>query len=95
VSQYIGRRLTITIFVVFAGAFIPLWILPNTFSVLSAGAFWLQFGVWGAWSVIQIQLAEMSPPGFRATFPGVTYQLGNVRPLIRGLLFDLDSSYFM
>ena len=36
-----------------------------------------------------------SPPGFRATFPGVTYQLGNVRPLIRGSLLDLDSSYLM
>lgn len=78
VSQLIGRRLTIIIFVLFAGAFIPLWILPDTFGPLSAGAFWLQFGVQGAWGVIPIQLAEMSPPGFRATFPGVTYQLGNV-----------------
>ena len=30
-------------------------------------------------SQIPIQLAEMSPPAFRATFPGVSYQLGNVR----------------
>jgi hypothetical protein len=29
--------------------------------------------------VIPIQLAEMSPHGFRATFPGVAYQIGNVR----------------
>ncbi|KAN0135336.1 Major facilitator superfamily domain containing protein [Lactarius tabidus] len=77
-SQFIGRRLTIIIFVLIAGAFIPLWILPGSFSGLSAGAFWLQFGVQGAWGVIPIQLAEMSPPGFRATFPGVTYQLGNM-----------------
>jgi len=34
--------------------------------------------VQGAWGVIPIQLAEMSPPGFRATFPGVAYQLGNM-----------------
>jgi hypothetical protein len=79
VSQYIGRRLTIIIFVFFSGAFIPLWILPSSFSGLAAGAFWVQFGVQGAWGVIPIQLAEMSPPGFRATFPGVAYQLGNVR----------------
>jgi SHS family lactate transporter-like MFS transporter len=78
VSQFIGRRLTIIIFVLIAGAFIPLWILPGSFGGLSAGAFWLQFGVQGAWGVIPIQLAEMSPPGFRATFPGVTYQLGNM-----------------
>lgn len=81
VSQYIGRRLTIILFVFFSGAFIPLWILPSSFSGLSAGAFWVQFGVQGAWGVIPIQLAEMSPPGFRATFPGVAYQLGNVSVL--------------
>lgn len=46
--------------------------------MLSAGAFCLQFGVQGAWGVIPIQLAEMSPPAFRATFPGVAYQLGNM-----------------
>lgn len=30
---------------------------------------------------IPIQLAEMSPPAFRATFPGVVYQIGNVSQL--------------
>ncbi|KAG1732452.1 carboxylic acid transporter protein [Suillus paluster] len=78
VSQYIGRRLTIVIFVLLVGAFIPLWVLPSSFSGLSAGAFWIQVGVQGAWGVIPIQLAEMSPPAFRATFPGVAYQLGNM-----------------
>jgi MFS transporter, SHS family, lactate transporter len=78
VSQYIGRRLTIVIFVLLIGAFIPLWILPSSFSALSAGAFCIQFGVQGAWGVIPIQLAEMSPVAFRATFPGVAYQLGNM-----------------
>ncbi|THH18359.1 hypothetical protein EW146_g2604 [Bondarzewia mesenterica] len=77
-SQYLGRRLTIVSFVLLLGAFIPLWILPNSFGALSAGAFWVQFGVQGAWGVIPIQLAEMSPPAFRATFPGVAYQLGNM-----------------
>ncbi|KAL4081013.1 carboxylic acid transporter, partial [Scleroderma citrinum] len=77
-SQYIGRRLMIIICVVLVGVFIPLWIIPNSFSALSAGAFCVQFGVQGAWGVIPIQLAEMSPPAFRATFPGVSYQLGNM-----------------
>lgn len=77
-SQYIGRRLTIIICVLLVGAFIPLWIIPSSFSALSAGAFWIQFGVQGAWGVIPIQLAEMSPPAFRATFPGVAYQIGNM-----------------
>ncbi|EAU81051.1 carboxylic acid transporter [Coprinopsis cinerea okayama7 len=78
VSQHIGRRLTIVIFVCLVGAFIPLWILPSSFGGLSAGAFFLQVGVQGAWGVIPIQLAEMSPPAFRATFPGVAYQIGNM-----------------
>ncbi|KAG6864480.1 hypothetical protein C0991_009229 [Blastosporella zonata] len=78
ISQYLGRRLTIVVFVCLIGAFIPLWILPNTFGALAAGAFCIQFGVQGAWGVIPIQLAEMSPPAFRATFPGVAYQLGNM-----------------
>jgi SHS family lactate transporter-like MFS transporter len=77
-SQYIGRRLTIVIFVLLVGVFIPLWVLPTSFSALSAGAFCIQVGVQGAWGVIPIQLAEMSPPAFRATFPGVAYQLGNM-----------------
>ncbi|KAG2066921.1 MFS general substrate transporter [Suillus decipiens] len=78
VSQYIGRRLTIVIFVLLIGVFIPLWVLPSSFSALSAGAFCIQVGVQGAWGVIPIQLAEMSPPAFRATFPGVAYQIGNM-----------------
>jgi len=77
-SQYMGRRLTMVSFVLLIGAFIPLWILPSSFSALSAGAFCIQVGVQGAWGVIPIHLSEMSPPAFRATFPGVAYQLGNM-----------------
>ncbi|TFK22706.1 carboxylic acid transporter [Coprinopsis marcescibilis] len=77
-SQHIGRRLTIVIFVCIVAVFIPLWILPTSFGALSAGAFFVQVGVQGAWGVIPIQLAEMSPPAFRATFPGVAYQIGNM-----------------
>ncbi|KAF9078731.1 MFS general substrate transporter [Rhodocollybia butyracea] len=77
-SQYIGRRLTIILCVILLACFIPLWILPNSFAGLSAGAFCIQFGVQGAWGVIPIQLSEMSPPAFRATFPGVAYQVGNM-----------------
>ncbi|CUA74600.1 Carboxylic acid transporter protein homolog [Saccharomyces cerevisiae S288c] [Rhizoctonia solani] len=43
-------------------------------AVVNLGLFCVQ----GAWGVIPIFLAEMSPPAFRATFPGVAYQLGNV-----------------
>jgi len=77
-SQYLGRRLTIIMYIASIGAFIPLWILPDSFGNLSAGAFCVQFGVQGAWGVIPIQLAELSPAAFRATFPGLMYQLGNM-----------------
>ncbi|KAF8523993.1 MFS general substrate transporter [Gautieria morchelliformis] len=78
ISQFVGRRLTIVIFCCVIGAFIPLWILPSGFGGLSAGAFFLQVGVQGAWGVIPIFLNELSPPAFRATFPGVAYQVGNM-----------------
>jgi len=78
ISQRLGRRLTIIIFTLSIGAFIPLWILPTTFGALSAGAFFIQFGVQGAWGIIPVHLNELSPPGFRSTFPGVAYQLGNM-----------------
>ncbi|KAK7036163.1 MFS domain-containing protein [Favolaschia claudopus] len=76
-SQFLGRRITIIVFVLFTAVFIPLWIIPDTFGGLAAGAFFVQFGVQGAWGVIPVHLAEMAPPAFRATFPGVAYQLGN------------------
>ena len=96
ISQFIGRRLTIILFVMLSGIFIPLWILPSGFGALAAGAFCVQFGVQGAWGVIPIQLAEMSPPGFRATFPGVAYQLGNVRgyTLVCSLFIDWPTTLF-
>ena len=94
ISQHIGRRLTIILFVTLSGVFIPLWIVPSGFTTLAAGAFCVQFGVQGAWGVIPIQLAEMSPPGFRATFPGVAYQLGNVRDLLSNVACELIDKCF-
>jgi SHS family lactate transporter-like MFS transporter len=78
ISQFLGRRITIIAFTLLTAVFIPLWIIPSSFSGLAAGAFCVQFGVQGAWGVIPIHLAEMAPPAFRATFPGVAYQLGNM-----------------
>ena len=34
--------------------------------------------VQGAWGVIPIHLNELSPPAYRSSFPGITYQLGNM-----------------
>ncbi|KAM6502734.1 hypothetical protein JOM56_002711, partial [Amanita muscaria] len=73
---------TITTFLLLVGAFVPLWILPSSFSGLSAGAFFLQFNVQEACSRLNMQQALsnliMSPPAFLAAFPSVAYQLGNM-----------------
>ena len=34
--------------------------------------------VQGAWGVIPVHLNELSPPAFRASFPGIAYQIGNM-----------------
>ena len=77
-SQYLGRRLCMAIFVIIGGAMVPAWILPNSFSGLAAGAFWLQFGVQGAFGPVPVYLNELSPPAFRATFPGLAFQVGSM-----------------
>ncbi|GAA95496.1 hypothetical protein E5Q_02151 [Mixia osmundae IAM 14324] len=76
-SQHLGRRLTIIVCCIWAACFIPLWILPSSFSALALGAFCLQIGIQGAFSVVPAYLLELSPVAVRATFPGVAYQLGN------------------
>ncbi|KAL8278083.1 hypothetical protein RQP46_009543 [Phenoliferia psychrophenolica] len=78
ISQYLGRRLTIIACCLWTCAFLPLWYIPNKFGSLAAGAFFVQAGVQGAWGVIPIYLTEISPVAFRAVFPGVAYQLGNM-----------------
>lgn len=77
-SQFLGRRATIMIATLCGAAFIPLWVIPTSFSALVAGAFFIQFCVQGAWGVIPIHLNELAPPQFRASFPGISYQIGNM-----------------
>ncbi len=77
-SQRIGRRLAIVIAAVLALPVIPLWAFSTTPVMLAVGAFLMQVCVQGAWGVIPVHLNELSPPEIRGTFPGVTYQLGNL-----------------
>ncbi|OAF62830.1 hypothetical protein VC83_00363 [Pseudogymnoascus destructans] len=76
-SQFVGRRRTIIASALISMVLIPTWILPNREGSLSASGFFMQFFVQGAWGVIPIHLNELSPPAFRSSFPGLTYQLGN------------------
>ena len=78
VSQRIGRRTAVVIGAVIAACTIPLWALSHTIPALAIGVFIMQFGVQGCWGVIPAHLNELSPPEVRGTFPGFTYQLGNL-----------------
>lgn len=77
-SQFLGRRRAIVASALMSGLLIPAWILPKGERSLSASGFFMQFFVQGAWGVIPIHLNELSPAAFRSSFPGVTYQLGNM-----------------
>lgn len=79
-SQRLGRRAPIMICCVLGAACIPLWsgMLGATIPFLTVGAFLIQFFVQGAWGVIPAHLNELSPSDVRGTFPGFTYQLGNL-----------------
>jgi SHS family lactate transporter-like MFS transporter len=76
-SQYWGRRRTIIIAAALGIVLIPLWIFSPTVPLLIVGGFLMQFMVQGAWGVVPVHLNELSPSGWRGTFPGVVYQLGN------------------
>jgi MFS family permease len=52
ISQIIGRRWTIIGLALWTAAWIPLWIIPDSFGGLAAGGFFVQSGVQGAWGVI-------------------------------------------
>jgi MFS transporter, SHS family, lactate transporter len=77
-SERIGRRRTIVLAALLTLPVIPLWAFSNNVLLLSIGAFLIQFFVQGAWGVIPVHLNELSPHSVRGTFPGFTYQLGNL-----------------
>ncbi|KAL8865312.1 MAG: hypothetical protein Q9174_006954, partial [Haloplaca sp. 1 TL-2023] len=77
-SQFVGRRRAMVGASLISAVLIPAWILPTGERALSATGFFMQFFVQGAWGVIPIHLNELSPVAFRSSFPGITYQIGNM-----------------
>jgi SHS family lactate transporter-like MFS transporter len=77
-SQRIGRRRAIVGAALLALPVLPLWAFSTNPLWLGVGAFLMQLCVQGAWGVIPAHLNELSPPEIRGTFPGLTYQLGNL-----------------
>lgn len=77
-SQRFGRRFSVMLCAVLAFCTLPLWAFSTAAVLPAAGAFIMQFFVQGIWGVIPAHLNELSPPNVRGTFPGFTYQLGNL-----------------
>jgi SHS family lactate transporter-like MFS transporter len=77
-SQRFGRKRTIVTAAAFGLLAIPLWAFAPNVALLTLGGFIMQFFVQGAWGVIPVHLNELSPGDVRGTFPGFTYQLGNL-----------------
>jgi SHS family lactate transporter-like MFS transporter len=89
-SQRFGRRNMIMLCAAFGIVLIPLWAFSQAAVWLGAGAFLMQVAVQGAWGIIPAHLNEISPAAVRGTFPGFTYQLGN---LISANALQLESAF--
>ncbi|HLW79728.1 MAG TPA: MFS transporter, partial [Terriglobia bacterium] len=77
-SERVGRRRAIVTAALLALPMIPLWAYSHSVPLIAVGGFLMQFMVQGAWGIIPAHLNELSPPSVRGTFPGLTYQLGNL-----------------
>ena len=77
-SQRWGRRRSIITAASLGVLLIPVWVFSPDLPLLIIGGFFMQFMVQGGWGVVPVHLNELSPPESRGTFPGLTYQLGNL-----------------
>jgi SHS family lactate transporter-like MFS transporter len=86
ISERVGRRRAIVTAALLSLPMVPLWAFSTSPVQLAAGAFLMQLMVQGAWGVVPAHLNELSPPSMRGTFPGFTYQLGNLLASINATL---------
>ena len=97
-SERIGRRRAIVIAAFCSIPIALLWAYGGSILWLGVGAFLMQFMVQGAWGIVPVHLNELSPGDVRGTFPGFTYQLGNLivsllAPYQAGLAADRGGDY--
>jgi MFS transporter, SHS family, lactate transporter len=97
-SEKFGRRRIIIITAALSLFVLPLWAFSATALWLAVGAFLMQVMVQGAWGVIPVHLNELSPDEARGTFPGFTYQIGNLiaavnAPLQAGIAVHYGNDY--
>ncbi len=77
-SQAIGRRRELAGATVIAVLLLPFWATASGVVALATTAFVMQFLVQCTFGTMPAHLNEIAPPGARATFPGFTYQCGNL-----------------
>ncbi|HLH30622.1 MAG TPA: MFS transporter, partial [Terriglobia bacterium] len=90
ISDRIGRRRSIACGLGVAILVIPLWVFSPTTAMLAAGAFFIQFGVHGAWGVVPAHISELAPDQIRGFLPGFAYQCGI---LLAGTITYLQASF--
>jgi MFS transporter, SHS family, lactate transporter len=77
-SQWLGRRRELVLASGLAILLMPLWAKAPSPVLLAATAFAMQFLVQCMFGTMPAHLNEISPAESRATFPGFTYQFGNM-----------------
>jgi SHS family lactate transporter-like MFS transporter len=97
-SERLGRRRTIVLATLALPFVIWTYSVVSTPVLLAASAFAVQLLVQGAFAMVPVHLNELSPEGARGTFPGFTYQLGNLfssknQPLQAGFAASHGNNY--
>jgi len=77
-SEKIGRKRSIIAAALLILPVVWIYSVASEPVLLALGAFLVQSMVQGAWGMVPVHLNEISPEGTRGTFPGFTYQLGNL-----------------
>ncbi|GBB83549.1 hypothetical protein RclHR1_10240010 [Rhizophagus clarus] len=78
ICHYLGRKNAMLTFIILAGCFLPLYVLPRNYIILTIGAFFLYLCIGGCWGGIPVYLNEIAPVELRGTFPGLVYQIGTL-----------------
>ena len=77
-SEKIGRRRAIILSALLILPVVWIYAAVSNPIGIALGAFLVQIMVQGAFGMVPVHLNELSPEGTRGTFPGFTYQLGNL-----------------
>jgi SHS family lactate transporter-like MFS transporter len=77
-SERIGRKRAIIIASLLILPVVGIYSVADRPVWIAIGAFLVQMMVQGAFGMVPVHLNELSPEGARGTFPGFTYQLGNL-----------------